>query len=84
VELDLSGRFHRSKIRLLASQVSRIAPALSGRWTNQRRLRVAHDQLAVIAPERLITHEFPPERAGEAYALLDERPGEALQVIFRY
>jgi hypothetical protein len=30
--LDLGGRFHRSRIRLVSSQVSTIDPALSGRW----------------------------------------------------
>ena len=84
VTLDLGGRFHRSKIRLIASQVSRIAPALSGRWTTARRLRLAQALLPAIQPARLITHEFPLDRAAEAYRLLDERPADALQVILRY
>jgi len=33
---------------------------------------------------QLITHRIPFESASEAYTLLDERPGEALQVIFTY
>ena len=32
----------------------------------------------------LISHRIPFEEAPEAYMLLDERPGEALQVIFTY
>jgi len=33
---------------------------------------------------QLITHRIPFERASEAYTLLDETPGEALQMIFTY
>jgi len=32
----------------------------------------------------LISHRIPFERAPEAYRLLDERPGEAVQVVFTY
>ena len=35
-------------------------------------------------PERLITHRLPLRRAAEAYRLLDERPDEAVQIIFEY
>jgi alcohol dehydrogenase len=86
VTLDLGGRFHRSKIRLIASQVSRIAPDLSGRWTTARRLRVAHDLLPALTADlpRLITHDFPIERAEDAYRLLDQHPSETLQVLLRY
>jgi hypothetical protein len=31
-EIDLGGAFHRSRIKLIASQVSTISPELSGRW----------------------------------------------------
>ena len=35
-------------------------------------------------PQRLITHRLPIDRAAEAYRLLDERPGEAVQIVFVY
>lgn len=82
--LDLGGAFHRSRIRLISSQVSSIAPELSARWDKARRFQVAWEALSRIRPERWITHRFPLEQAAEAYQLLDERPGEAIQVVFEY
>jgi 2-desacetyl-2-hydroxyethyl bacteriochlorophyllide A dehydrogenase len=84
VELQLGGRYHRARQTLISSQVSTIAPALSGRWTKARRLEVALSQLRELRPARLITHRFPVERAAEAYALLDEHPDEAVQVVLTY
>ncbi len=82
--LDLGGAFHRSRIKLISSQVSTIAPELSARWDKSRRLQVAWQALARLRPEKWITHRFPLERAAEAYRLLDERPAEAIQTIFEY
>jgi 2-desacetyl-2-hydroxyethyl bacteriochlorophyllide A dehydrogenase len=82
--LDLGGRFHRSRIRLVSSQVSRIAPELSGMWTKERRFEVAWAMLRRIQPEHWITHVLPVGDAPKAYRLLDERPGEAIQVVLRY
>lgn len=84
VNLDLGGRFHRSRIQLLGSQVSRIAPGLSGLWTKARRLQTALRMLRTINPQELITHRFPVSRAPEAYRLLHEHPEEAIQVVLTY
>jgi len=40
-EIDLGGAFHRSRIKLISSQVSTISPELSGRWDKSRRFDVA-------------------------------------------
>lgn len=82
--IDLGGAFHRSRIQLIASQVSTIAPALSGRWDKSRRFGVAWEALRRIQPQKWITHRFPIEEAEEAYRLLDENPQETIQVIFEY
>ena len=82
--VDLGGHFHRGRIRLISSQVSRLAPALTGRWTKERRMAFAVELLARLRPSRLITHRFPLERAAEAYALIDERPEETMQVVLEY
>jgi len=55
-ELDLGGRFHRSRISLIASQVSTVAPQWRGRWTKIRRLLVALRMIEKIKPASLITH----------------------------
>lgn len=83
-EIDLGGTFHRSRIKLISSQVSTIAPALSGRWDKARRFEVAWEALKRIQPQKWITHRFPIEEAEKAYRLLDENPQETIQVIFTY
>lgn len=83
-EVSLGGRFHRSRIRLISSQVSTIAPEWTGRWSKPRRLQIAWQMLQQVKPAHLITHRFAIARAAEAYALLDQYPGEALQIILTY
>jgi 2-desacetyl-2-hydroxyethyl bacteriochlorophyllide A dehydrogenase len=82
--LDLGGAFHRSRIKLIASQVSTIAPELSSRWDKVRRFEVAFGALERIQPQEWVTHRFPLEQASEAYKLLDEQPQDTIQVIFTY
>jgi threonine dehydrogenase-like Zn-dependent dehydrogenase len=82
--LNLGGRFHRDRIRLISSQVSTIRPALLGRWTKKRRLRMALNLLSDIQPERWITQRFPIERAEEAYELVDQYPDQTIQVLLTY
>ena len=84
VELDLGGAFHRSRIKLISSQVSTIAPELSARWDKARRFEAAWKALEKVQPEKWITHRFPIEQAAEAYRLLDENPQEAIQILVSY
>ncbi|MCU0559812.1 MAG: zinc-binding dehydrogenase [Desulfobacterales bacterium] len=81
---NLGGSFHRSRIRLIGSQVSTLPPAFMARWSRQRRFAVAWEQIRRTGPARLITHEFAVEAAGEAYALLDRNCAQALQVLLTY
>jgi len=82
--IDLGGVFHRSRIRLISSQVSTISPELSGRWDKGRRFDAAWKALERIQPEKWITHRFSLYDADKAYRLLDEHPEETIQVIFDY
>jgi len=82
--VDLGGHFHRSRIKLISSQVSSIAPDLSGRWGKTRRFEVAWAALERIQPEKWITHRFSLGQAAEAYHLLNKKPQEAIQIIFTY
>ena len=82
--LDLGGSFHRSRIRLISSQVSTIAPELSGRWDKTRRYELAWNCLARLRPEKWITQRFRLDQADQAYRLLDENPAQAIQVVFEY
>ncbi len=82
--VDLGTHFHRGRLTVRSSQVSRIDPALRGRWTKARRLAFALDLIPRLRPERLVTHRFPVARAAEAFRLLDEAPEHTLQVLITY
>jgi threonine dehydrogenase-like Zn-dependent dehydrogenase len=81
--VDLGGAFHRDRLSLVASQVSTIAPPLRGRWTHDRRRRVALDHLRDIRTDALVTHRIAFDDAAEAYRLLDS-DADALQVLLAY
>ena len=82
--LDLGGHFHRSRIKLISSQVSSISPELSARWDKSRRFDVAWNAIQRIHPEKWITHRFSIDEAPAAYRLLDEHAEETIQVVFSY
>lgn len=84
VEVDLGGTFHRSRLKLISSQVSTISPELDGRWDKSRRFDVVWKALERIKPEKWITHRFSIDQAPQAYRLLDENPQEAMQVVLTY
>jgi 2-desacetyl-2-hydroxyethyl bacteriochlorophyllide A dehydrogenase len=84
VPLDLGGRFHRGRVRLVSSQVGRIDPSLAPRWDRERRLELATTLLAELVLADLITHRVPFIRAAEAYALVDGHADETVQVVLDY
>jgi threonine dehydrogenase-like Zn-dependent dehydrogenase len=76
--------FHRNRVRIIPSQVSTIDPALSARWTHERRLESAWQAIRVLRPSRLITHRIPFSRAGDAYRLIADSPGATIQVMLAH
>lgn len=84
VTLDLGGEYHRSHVRMQSSQVSRLDPAHTDRWTKSRRMDVAETRLSTIDVEALVSHRIPIDRAAEAYRLLSEEKGETVQVLLTY
>jgi threonine dehydrogenase-like Zn-dependent dehydrogenase len=84
VTLGLGGHFHRGRVRLRSSQVGRSNPELAPRWDSDRRMDTVLGLLGRLKLRELISHRIPFGEAPEAYTLLDERPEEALQVIFTY
>lgn len=84
VSLSLGGHFHRGRVRLRSSQVGRLAPESSPRWDRDRRMEAVLKLLPRLRLEELISHRIPFSRAPEAYRLLDERPGDAVQVVLTY
>ncbi len=82
--LQLGGHFHRGRVRIVSSQVGRINPALFSRWDKTRRSWLVNQLLNQLPLSLLVSHRFRFEQAPAVYRLVDERPGEALQVIFTY
>jgi 2-desacetyl-2-hydroxyethyl bacteriochlorophyllide A dehydrogenase len=79
--VDLGGAFHRGRITISSSQVSRLSPALSARWDRERRFATAWRALAALDARPFITHRLPFTEAQQAYELVDRSPAEALQVL---
>jgi threonine dehydrogenase-like Zn-dependent dehydrogenase len=84
VTVNLGGRFHRSRVKLISSQVSTLEAGFSGRWDKPRRLEVAWESLRTVRPERWITHRFAFEDAQRAYRLLAQGGGAALGIALVY
>jgi 2-desacetyl-2-hydroxyethyl bacteriochlorophyllide A dehydrogenase len=82
--VDLGGYFHRSRIQIISSQVSALAPDLTGRWSKSRRLGLALRMLQEVKPASIITHRYHISQAEEAYELLDQHQEEAIQVMLTY
>lgn len=83
-ELGLGGDFHRKRLTLKSSQVSNLDPSLTPRWSLARRRALAVDYLSELSLDVLVSHLMPFDSAAEAYRLIDEQPGEVVQVILDY
>jgi 2-desacetyl-2-hydroxyethyl bacteriochlorophyllide A dehydrogenase len=86
VGLRLGEEFHHNRVQLVCSQISGVAPALQHRWDSYRLARTAID-LAVSGRLRLtelISHTLPVADAPAAFALLDEHPEQALQIVLSF
>jgi threonine dehydrogenase-like Zn-dependent dehydrogenase len=81
--LDLGSHFHRSRTRILSSQVSTIDPSHRGRWSKSRRMSVVLDLLDEVRPHRLISDRFRIDEAPAVYERL-AADTSMLQPIFVY
>jgi 2-desacetyl-2-hydroxyethyl bacteriochlorophyllide A dehydrogenase len=84
VTLSLGGHFHRGRVRVRSSQVGRINPGLGARWDRDRRTATVLDLLPRLRLKELISHRIPLEDAPRAYRLVDEDPGETVQVVLTH
>jgi 2-desacetyl-2-hydroxyethyl bacteriochlorophyllide A dehydrogenase len=83
-EVNLGGSFHRSRMRIVSSQVSTLSPELTGRWTSTRRLDATLQMLRQIEVANLVTHRFPISQVAQAYDMLHSSPEQAIQVLLTY
>jgi 2-desacetyl-2-hydroxyethyl bacteriochlorophyllide A dehydrogenase len=82
--LPLGGAFHRRRLSLRSSQVSTLPAALTARWDRARRSALAWRLARELPLPAMATHEFPFERAGEAYARVDGKEGGLIHAALRY
>lgn len=80
VHLNLGADFHRKRQSITSSQVSTVTPALQGRWNHSRRMAAAIRWLDGHGKLEWLTHQFPLERAAEAYKMI-ESDADYLQIL---
>ncbi|MEK6303613.1 MAG: zinc-binding alcohol dehydrogenase [Acidobacteriota bacterium] len=83
-DLALGSDFHRKRLTLKSSQVSNLDPSLTPRWTIRRRRELAVGYLSELLLDELISHVLEFDQAAEAYRLIDEQPGDVVQVVLDY
>jgi threonine dehydrogenase-like Zn-dependent dehydrogenase len=82
--LPLGAAFHRRRLALRSSQVSTLPAALTARWDRGRRAEMAWGLARELPLAVLASHEFPFERAADAYARLDRKEGGLIHAALRY
>ena len=84
--LRLGDEFHHNRVQLICSQIGGVPPQLSHRWNVERLQRTFLHLVAEgrVDTESLVSHRVPVTDAAQAYALLDENPAEALQVVLEF
>jgi 2-desacetyl-2-hydroxyethyl bacteriochlorophyllide A dehydrogenase len=84
VPLPLGADFHRRRLVIRSTQVSTIPTRLAARWDRRRRRQTARALLSELPLEALATHEFPFERAPDAYAAVAGGEEDLLHAALRY
>ncbi len=84
--LELGDEFHHNRINVVCSQIAGVGPELTYRWNRDRLVRTGMRLQAegVLRFRPLITHVVPWREAAEAFRLLDQEPGAALQVVLDF
>ena len=82
--LPLGGDFHRRRLTIRSSQVSTIPSEVAARWDRPRRRATARALLSELPLEVLATHEFPFERAADAYAAVAAGEPGLIHAALRY
>lgn len=83
-EVPLGASFHRRRLTLRASQVSRLPPGRAAGWSLDRRFALVADLLGEAALDALLDPPVPFREACALYARLSRSPGDALQTVFDY
>lgn len=84
VPLPLGADFHRRRLVIRSTQVSTIPSNLAARWDRRRRRETARALLSELPLDALATHEFPFERAPDAYAAVAGDTPDLIHAALRY
>jgi 2-desacetyl-2-hydroxyethyl bacteriochlorophyllide A dehydrogenase len=86
IGLRLGEEFHHNRVQIVASQISGVPLTLGLRWDQARLVGTVIDLVATgrLDVSSLITHVVDAADVADAFALLDQRPAEALQVVLRF
>ena len=82
--VSLGSDFHRRRLTLRSSQVSRLPPGRAPGWSYARRFGLVTDLLADPRLDALLEPALPFDEAPAVYARLARDPGDGLQTVFRY
>lgn len=82
--IALGAAFHRKRLTLKASQVSRLPSHQQPRWSPSRRFDLVRRLLAHPVLDVLLDTPVPFAEAEATYARLDRSPGDGLQTVFQY
>lgn len=82
--LRLGVEFHRRRLTLKASQVSRLPPMRAPGWSFERRFRLVERLLLDARLDALLEAPVSLDQAPALYAQLAESPARSLQSIFSY
>lgn len=82
--IALGGDAHRNRLKISTSQVSSIAPELSGRWDKQRRFELAWQMIRQVQPQQLISHRVALADAANLYHKLHTAPDALVQAVLVY
>jgi 2-desacetyl-2-hydroxyethyl bacteriochlorophyllide A dehydrogenase len=82
--LNLAGEFHHNRPHIISSQVGSMNPDLGPLWDTARRQEVVSALLGELELAPLFTHDFPLDRAADAYAVVDQGVDGLVQCVLTY
>lgn len=83
-DVRLGSAFHRKRLSLKASQVSRVPASRLTRWSLSRRFELVRSLLQRPELDALLDVPVPFEQAAAQYSRIEKSPGDGLQTVFRY
>jgi len=81
--LDLSEEFHHNRVTIRCSQTGGINPEIRHIWDNEKRDETITNILSRLKLDNLIT-KISYDNLTDAYKMIDQNPGDVIQVVLTY